>query len=201
MDLFYAITSPYVRKVMICAHELGVAGQLKLLPAAPHPVNRDATIQPVNPLGKIPAARTDDGLFLFDSRVICEYLDARFNGTIFPKTGAERWQALTRQALADGLLDAALLHRYEMVGRPANLQWEEWRAGQHSKVVDALISMDEQVGEFGATFDIGTITFAAALGYLDFRFADFDWRKDHPRLRDWFAKISDRPSVSVTVPK
>ena len=107
LQLYFAATSPYVRKVMVVAHHLGVADRIEHLAAAANPVNRDRNIAAFNPLAKVPAARTDDGLCLFDSRVICEYIDSERGGGLFPAAGRARWIALTQQALADGLLDAA----------------------------------------------------------------------------------------------
>ena len=109
MKLYHSQTSPYVRKCMFIAHHLGLADRIEKLPSAAHPVNRDQSIIPSNPLGKVPTMITDDGTVLFDSRVICEYLDHLGKGSFFPAAGAERWRVLTEQALADGILDAALL--------------------------------------------------------------------------------------------
>ena len=112
IELFYAPTSPYVRKVMACAIELGIADRIVRLPSAAHPLKRDERISTFNPLAKVPAAKLANGTLLFDSRVICEYLDDLGHGSLFPR-GPQRWQVLTEQALGDGLLDAALLTRYE----------------------------------------------------------------------------------------
>lgn len=111
MKLFYSPTSPFVRKVMVVAHELGLADRLERLPSAAHPVNRDKSIISHNPLGQVPTLLTDDGQVLADSRVICEYLDDLAGGGLFPKAGAARWRALVDQTLGDGLLGAALLAR------------------------------------------------------------------------------------------
>lgn len=122
MKLHFSPTSPYVRKCMVSAHELGVADRITLLPSKAHPVDRDATLVATNPLGKVPAFITDDGLVLYDSRVICEWLDSSFNGRLFPREGTARWHALVLQSLADGILDAALLARYEEAARPEALR-------------------------------------------------------------------------------
>jgi glutathione S-transferase len=198
IELFYAPTSPYVRKVMVCAHELGLADRIATLDSAAHPVNRDERIAAFNPLAKIPAARTRDGQLLFDSRVICEYLDTASGGGLFSR-GDRRWTALTLQALGDGMLDAAVLARYETVARPKEMQWPAWRAAQLVKVdraLDHLESTDEDLAEL----TIGSITVGCALGYLDFRFAERDWRAGRPRLAAWFTEFSARPSMAATVP-
>ena len=144
LQLYFAATSPYVRKVMVVAHHLGVADRIEHLAAAANPVNRDRNIAAFNPLAKVPAARTDDGLCLFDSRVICEYIDSERGGGLFPAAGRARWIALTQQALADGLLDAAILVRYERTLRPAELRWAQWDAGQMSKIDDCLNEIEAQ---------------------------------------------------------
>ncbi len=117
MKLYYSATSPYVRKCLVSAHELGLRERIELLPAAPHPVNRDRALIVCNPLGKVPTLVTDDGTVLYDSHVICEYLNALGDGRLLPEASA-RWPVYRDQALADGLLDAAVLVRYETFARP-----------------------------------------------------------------------------------
>mgnify|MGYP001964464893 CR=1 FL=1 len=130
MKLLYAPTSPFVRKVMVCAHLTGQAGQIEWLASAAHPVNRDARIAGHNPLAKVPTLILPDGKALYDSRVICEYLaEAAGDTQLFP-AGPARWVALTRQALGDGLLDAALLARYEQ--RPARPRSSGRSGARHS---------------------------------------------------------------------
>src|SRR3954451_22246874 len=124
MKIFYSPASPYVRKVMVVAHELGLADRIERLPSAAGPVARDAAIREHNPLGQVPTFFTDDGAVLYDSRVICEYLDDLGGGSFFG-SGAARWRNLTDAALGDGLLGAALLARYEAVLRPEPLRWAE----------------------------------------------------------------------------
>src|SRR5664279_571694 len=113
MKILYSAASPFVRKCLVAAHELGQAGRIELVPAAAHPVNRDPSIVAHNPLGKVPTLITDDGAVLYDSRVICEYLNALGDGGLIPREGPQRWQVLTAQSLADGIMDAAVLTRYE----------------------------------------------------------------------------------------
>ncbi|WP_398479377.1 glutathione S-transferase [Tardiphaga sp.] len=199
MELFYAPTSPYVRKVMVCAIELGMAEHIVKLPSAAHPLKRDARIANFNPLAKVPAAKLADGTLLFDSRVICEYLDDLGQGALFPR-GPERWQVLAEQALGDGLLDAALLARYENTCRSEEMRSQGWIDGQMTKVAAALDDMERSVLVFGTRITIGSITIACALGYLDFRFASYDWRSSRPALAKWFAITSQRPSLQQTVP-
>jgi glutathione S-transferase len=169
----------------------------KVSPVAPDPeVNRD------NPLGKVPCLVTDDGLALFDSRVICEYLDGLHGGRkMFPAAGPARWTALRRQAEGDGILDAAVLTRYETFLRPEAYRWPEWIEGQRQKFRRALDALEAEAAGFGETVDIGTLTIGCALGYLDFRYAADQWRANRPMLAGWFEKFARRPSMAETGPK
>ncbi len=147
MKLFYAKTSPFVRKVLVVAHELGLVDRLELLPAAAHPINRDATIRAQNPLGQVPTLLLDDGTALADSRVICEYLDHLGAGGLFPAAGPARWTALAAQSTGDGLLDAALLCVYETRVRQETERSPAWVAGQREKIVDALARIEAAAPE------------------------------------------------------
>jgi glutathione S-transferase len=206
MKLFFSPTSPYVRKCLVVARELGVDERIEFLVANAHPVNRDASIVAANPLGKVPTLLTDDGHSLYDSRVICEYLDARFGqGRLFPSAaqeGAARWQALTLQALADGLLDAALLVRYEQVARPEELRWPDWQTGQLDKIETSLAALER--GELlplpldPTRVDIGTLALACALWYLDLRYESLAWRARFPAVARWYGEFSQRPSLQAS---
>ncbi|TCZ56616.1 glutathione S-transferase N-terminal domain-containing protein [Roseicella aquatilis] len=199
MKIFFAAASPFVRKAVVCAAELGIP--LERIPAAPHPINRDPGVVAQNPLGKIPTAVADDGTVLYDSRVVCEYLDARAGGgRLFPPPGPARWRALTEQALADGLMDAGILLRYEALTRSPEQQSEAWKAGQREKVVSALDVLEGMAAGFGDRLDIGTISIGCALGWLDFRFADLGWRNGRPALAAWFERFEQRPSMAESKP-
>lgn len=203
MKLFHSAASPYVRMVMATAWESGQVEDIELLPSAVLPVKADQTVLPHNPLSKVPTAILDDGSALYDSRVICEYLDAqRKEGPrLFPAEGPARWRALTLFALAQGLLDAALLARYEGVLRPAEKRWDDWLAGQMAKIDAALAELERNwVGHLEGTLDIGAIGVACALGYLDFRFADHDWRGKAPKLAAWYEGFAERRSLKETQP-
>lgn len=199
MKMFYSVTSPFVRKVMVTAHELGLADRIELMPSVASPVDRNPTIRQQNPLGQVPTLVTDDGMALYDSRVICEYLDAEGGGSLFG-SGATRWRNLADAALGDGLLGAGLLARYETVLRPEPLRWDGWIQGQHGKITDAIDRIDAVAAEFGDRLDIGTITFGCALGWVDFRFPDIGWRDGRPAAAAWFATFGERPSMTATVP-
>ncbi len=198
MQIYFSPFSPYVRKCLVAAHELGLVDRITLLPAAANPVTRDQTIIARNPLGKIPTFIADDGRVLYDSRVICEYLDdLAGGGRLFPASGAARWDALTLQSLADGLLDAALLARYEVAMRPEALRWPDWLAGQLDKIHTSLAALERDTAALGARVDIGTIAVGCAVGYLDIRFADMGWRERYPQLAKWEAVFAQRPSMQA----
>jgi len=201
MKIFYSSSSPYVRKCMVVAWELGLAEQIQKLPSAANPVNRDKSIVAVNPLGKVPTFVTDSGQAIYDSRVICEYLNDYGQGAIFSKNPTSKWLSLTEQALADGILDAALLARYETTMRPAEFQYAPWKQGQLEKINSGLAYFEGVVADRAGTVDIGTIALGCALGYLDFRFSDLDWRSTNPSLAKWFTDFSKRESMKQTLPK
>jgi glutathione S-transferase len=199
--LYYAPTSPYVRKVMVTAHCLGLAEQIETLESAAHPVKRDERVATFNPLAKVPAMQTAEGLSLFDSRVICEYLDTYAGGSLFPREGQPRWISLARQALGDGLLDAALLARYETFARPVDKQWQGWLDGQLTKIRAVLAEIERQVPDYSTVpDDIGLIAIGCGLGYLDFRFASLDWRASYPATAGWFARFEQHPAMVATRP-
>ncbi len=200
MKLFYAATSPFVRKCLVSAHELGLRARIELLPAAAHPVNRDRTVVARNPLGKVPTLITEEGAALYDSRVICEYLNELGDGHLMPRQGPARWLVLVEQALADGIMDAAVLTRYETAVRPANLCWDDWVAGQLDKVACGLADIERRAGRLADRVDAGTIALGCALGYLDFRFATLAWRDRCPNAAAWFEQFGKRDSMVSTQP-
>ena len=203
MKLRYSPTSPYVRKVMVVALETGVAEHIERIPTAVAPTKPNEEVARENPLVKVPALTTDDGLVLYDSPVICEYLDTLHDGTkLFPPSGKARWLALRQQALGDGILDAAIHGRYEIL-RPKEYQWQDWLDAQMRKVRGALgaLEMEAEAGELAGPLTIGQITIACALGYLDFRYQSEAWRTKHRRLAVWADEIAQRKSIQLTLPK
>jgi glutathione S-transferase len=200
MKIFYAAASPFVRKCLVVAHELGLRERVELVPATAHPINRSDAIVTHNPLGKIPTLLLDDGTVLYDSPVICEYLNALGNGALIPSAGPERWGVLVDQALADGIMDAAVLVRYEQVVRPETLRWPEWITGQLQKVRSGLAAIERQAATLGDRVDLGTIAIGCALGYLDLRFDALGWREQHPATAAWLERFSTRDSMKSTRP-
>lgn len=198
MKLCYSPTSPYVRKVTMTALETGTHDQIErelMFPAGPA-----TAVAKVNPLGKVPALVLDNGTVLYDSPVICEYLDSISDTDLFPKVGPERWAILRLQALADGAMDAGIL--IVMEGRrPEGERSPDWVARQKLAMSQALDAMEVGVEALGEAVTIAHITFAAALGWFDFRFGEDNWREGRPALADWYAAYSARPSVMSTEPQ
>jgi glutathione S-transferase len=193
--------SPFGRKVAVVAHETRLWPRIEVRDEVLSPVSPSEAVAAANPLGKIPCLVTDDGLALFDSRVIAEYLDGLHDGErLFPAGGAARWRALRTQALADGIMDAAVGARYEAVLRPEPRRWDEWIAGQMRKVDQALDRLEQEVADFGEDVDIGQIAVGCALGYLDFRYAHRPWREGRPRLAAWFERFDARAAMQRTRP-
>jgi glutathione S-transferase len=205
MKLRYSTTSPYVRKVSVTAIELGLDGRIARVPTNTMDPKSDHGAD--NPLGKVPTLITDEGERLYDSPVICEYLDNLAEGPkLFPPAGAERWRALRRQALADGVLDAAILRMLETRRRPEALRWDGWVRLQSGKIAKALDQLEREAGSPDdplamGPLTIGEIAAGCALGYLDFRFSEDDWRATRPALAAWYEGFAARPSMQQTVPK
>lgn len=201
MKLWFNPASPFARKVRIVARETGQEKGMEEVSILVSPVKPHAELARENPLVKIPALSTPTEGTLYDSTVICEYLDSLHRGApLFPKSGKERWRELRLQSLCDGMLDAGVLMRYEGYVRPEALRWPEWVAGQMGKVRSGLDALESECAGWGDTFAIGEITAACVLGYLDFRFPEENWRSSRPALAKWYEKVSQRPSMQATVP-
>jgi len=198
MELKFSPLSPYVRKVSVTAHELGIAERIRLTPVNTR--EEPDKIAPFNPLGKIPTLVTDAGAVLYDSPVICEYLDAEFGKhRLLPASGTRRWDSLTRVALADGTIDAAILIRHERV-RAAEKQSQDWIAWQLRKVYAGLDHLEHAVETFGDALDLGQIAVACALGYMPLRIAELEGLTKWPRLNTWYEALSQRESFRLTKP-
>jgi glutathione S-transferase len=200
MKLRYSTTSPYARKCWVVAAETGLESRIEFV--VTNAWSPDTDLPQDNPLGKVPALITEGGEALFDSPVICEYLDSLHDGQkLFPASGGSRWEQLRLAALADGILDAAVTKRIEMTMRPEDKRWDSWIQRQTSAVSRALDVMEEECGAWGRDFLIGQIGAAVALGYLDLRFASEDWRASRPKLTKWHAEVARRPSMVRSEPK
>ena len=199
MKLLSNPASPFVRKVLVVASECGLTDQIQMMPLALTPVNPNADVVDQNPLGKIPALELDDGSTLFDSRVICEYLHSLGSTDLYGQ-GDQRWSALRLQAVADGICDAAVLVRYETFVKPAEYQWENWIEGQRNKYRRALNTLESELSGFKSHANIGTLSVAIAIDYIDFRYPDENWRDQCPKLAAWHDAFSNRPSLVATRP-
>ena len=208
MKLYTSGPSPFVRKVLVAAHELGLASQITQVPSVLSPIAPDAAVSSKNPLGKIPTLEIGDGTVLYDSRVICEYLDTLHGERkLVPESGAARFTCLRVQALADGILDAGILVRYETFLRPEPLRWSEWVKGQCDKVLAGLSALETERQSFGPDIDLGQIAAVCALAWLDFRKplasdprGAPDLRARAPALYEWFERTRKRPSFAATEP-
>jgi glutathione S-transferase len=196
MKLAYSPASPYVRKVMACAIARGLDGRIERWTVP----TTDPALLPVNPLSKVPSLLTDDGMALYDSPVICEFLDSIGDASkLFPSAGPARWTALRQQALGDGIMDASQPRRRE-VALPQDQGRQDYIATQQGKVARALDLLEAEADSLGLLTDIGAITIGCALGYLDFRFPHEPWRPGHPKLEAWYAKVVALPPLAQTMP-
>jgi glutathione S-transferase len=196
MKLAYSPASPYVRKVMACAIARGIAGKIEKWTIG----TTDPALLTVNPLSKVPSLLTDDGVALFDSPVICEYLDSLGTAPkLFPPAGPARWTALRQEALGDGIMDASQPRRRE-IGLPQDEGRTQYIALQRGKVERSVAVLEAEADKLGALTTIGEITIGCALGYLDFRFAKEPWRPGHPKLTAWYTRVLALPPLAETVP-
>lgn len=200
MKLYHSPPSPFVRKVMVVLHETGLIERVTLQPVTAAPGGGSPELLAKNPLGKIPALERSDGPALYDSRVICRYLDSLAGTGLYPAEPA-LWEVLTLEATADGMLDAAVLMVYEARFREAAIRSESWVAAQWAKVSAGLDVLEARwMAHLAGPLSIGQIGVGAALGYLDFRHPDRDWRGSHPALATWFEGFGQRPSMIATAP-
>lgn len=198
MLLRHSPTSPFVRKVMVLLHETGLLERVRIESvdgwSEPEELVRE------NPLSMVPTLVLEDGRVLYDSPVICEYLDRQHAGAVMIPSGETRWRVLREQALADGVLDCAVLTFVEYNKRPDDLRWDGWIALKQRAIGRALDALEREVGDFSLRVDLGTISIAVALAYLDLRGAVGEWRDDHPMLAGWYQGFAARPSMRATVP-
>ena len=198
LKLHWSPKSPYVRKVLVCAHELGVLEQLELVRSVAAMLQPNERLMLDNPLSKIPTLVLEDGATLFDSVVICEYLNERAGGPLFPATGTDKWQALRWHAFGDGLLDALILWRNERE-RDTPLQVLVDAFDRKTRASLALLETEAAALE-RAPFAIGHVALGCTLGYLDYRFDAMGWRAIAPRLAQWHGQLMQRPSFRETEP-
>ncbi len=201
MKLHWSPKSPYVQKVMVVLHEVGLVSEVELVRSVVAMTKPNVDVMVDNPLNKIPTLLTDDGVAIFDSRVICEYLDGLHNGhKLFPEDNIERMRVLRWQAIADGLLDIMILWRNELM-RPTDIRSKPHLEAFKFKRDKTLSRLEDELAEINeAPISIGTITIACALSYSDFRFKD-NWRGKYTALAKWYDNMSQRPSFVVNMPE
>ncbi|MEM8592719.1 MAG: glutathione S-transferase [Pseudomonadota bacterium] len=200
MELIHSAASPFVRMTMVTAHETGLIDQIKLNTLTTSPMDTAPAVAAANPLGKIPALIRPEGGALYDSRVICRYLDDRAGAGLYPE--GRLWEVLTLEATAHGIAEAAVLMVYEKRQRPENEQSESWIDAQWGKAAGALDAIEARwMSHLHGATDASHIAVACALGYLDLRHEDRKWRDTRPSLAAWYAKFAERPSMVATVPE
>lgn len=200
MKLFASPTSPFVRKVSVLIEEAGIKG-IERVSVAGTPIEPGTMPVSENPLGKIPALQLEDGRAIYDSRVICRYLDQLSGAGLYPQ-GETLWDTLALEAMADGILEACVLMVYESRLRPEELRYSPWVEAQWQKVARALDAAETTwQPHLHGPLDMGQLALAVALGYIDFRHPERNWRARRPTLAALEAEISRRPSLVATVPK
>jgi glutathione S-transferase len=197
MKLFYQTHSPYARQVLVLAHEIGLADRLEVTHHETSPTRRNEAVFAVNPLGKVPVLVLDDGFALFDSGVICDYLDGLHGGLrLIPPSGPARWRALRLQAVAHGISDAGSAVRHETERRPAPYRYPAMCDGQTRKLIAAYDFLERESALDGP-LDLGQIALATALSWIEFRNLP-GFRDGRPRLQSWYDGFAQRPSMLAT---
>lgn len=200
MKLIYSGLSPFARKVSVVLRETGLIDDTTLVEVSTTPVNSADEAVAANPSGKIPSLVLEDGSSVYDSRIICRYLNDRAGTDLYPNDAI--WKILTLEATADALMDAAVLMTYERRIRPQDMVYEPWVEAQWAKAERSINAVAADWGDFlEGPLNIGQIGIACALGYVDFRHADRDWRSANPALAEWFAAFSTRPAMEATRPE
>lgn len=196
MKLLYQTHSPYARKVLVAAHETGLADRFDVIHHETSPTRRNEAVYAVNPLGKVPVLLLDDGDTLFDSNVICEYLDGLHDGAkLIPADGTARYRVLRTQALAQGMADAGIAARWDIERRPEALRWPVLVDAYREKIAATCDYLEHEIDP--ASVDLGAIALATALSWIEFRQV-YDFRAGRPRLSAWYEDFAARPSMHAT---
>ncbi|MHA3916206.1 glutathione S-transferase [Halovulum sp. GXIMD14793] len=200
MKLYHSPASPFVRKVTVTLYETGLIDQAELVPATGTAMDPGTMPVAQNPLGKIPALERANGPAIHDSRVICRYLNDRAGTTFYPDA-PRLWDTLTLESTADGIMEAAVLMVYEARCRPEDKQFDGWVEAQWLKITRSLDAIESRwMAHLAGPLDAAQIALGCALGYLDFRQPDRDWRKARPQLAAWAETFAARPSMQATKP-
>ena len=199
LKLFDNPASPFCRKVLVLLRETGQLDDVELTFAIGHPTDPGSMPIAENPVGKIPTLLREGGPAIYDSRVICRYLNHVAGGSLYGSGDAE-FPIIAREAIAEGMLDSGLLIIYEGRLRPAEMQFQPWIDGQTRKILEACTRLNGRIDEYAGDMTIDKIALAAALGYLDFRMPDLGWRDGRDGLAEWFAGFAARDSFTQTMP-
>lgn len=200
MKLYYSPASPFVRKVAVLLHELGKADEVELTTVQSTAFASDPGLAASNPLAKLPALVRDGGTTLYDSRVITAFLNDLYGGKMYP-AGASRWETLTLEATGDGIMDCAVSMAYEVRLRPENMQYGDWIEAQWAKVARAISVLNARwMSHLSGPVDMGHISVACALSYVDFRHDARNWRTGNDALAKWHAAFDSRASMGATKP-
>lgn len=199
MKLVGLPASPFVRKALIVAAEVGLTNRVTLEEAAETPLDAAGGPRQANPIRKVPFLELAEGRVVYDSLVVClALLEEAPDQTLLPAAGPAKIDCLTREALSRGLSDAAIAALYETRYRPEEKVWPDWIEGQWRKVASALDAMEAAIPPEGR-FDLGDCGWASSLSHLDFRFAERNWRRDWPKIAAWFDGVATRPSVARVI--
>ncbi|MEJ6393456.1 glutathione S-transferase family protein [Gymnodinialimonas sp. 2305UL16-5] len=198
MELLGSPASPFVRKTRVLLMEAEIT-DIPFVEVTASPMGGEDKINAANPLGKIPALVRDSGPTIYDSNVVCRFLDDRAEANLYPH--ARLWETLTLEATGDGIMEAAVGMIYEKRFRPEEIQFQPWFDAQWVKINRSLDVLERQwMSHLYGPVDMGQISVACAMGYLDFRFPDVDWRSGREAAAAWYAKFAERPSMVETAP-
>ncbi|GIT86185.1 MULTISPECIES: glutathione S-transferase [Roseobacter] len=200
MKLYHSPASPFVRKVTVLLHELGQTDAVTLKTVTTTALASDEALKTANPLARLPALERDDGITLYDSRVITAYLNDLFNGTFYPQNSS-RWETLTLEATGDGIMDSGVSMVYELRLRDAERVSQAWIDAQWAKIERTLFALNTRwISHLSGPLTMGHISVACALSYLDFRHDARNWREGNEALAKWHAGFDSRPSMRATHP-
>lgn len=197
MKLYYSPTSPYARKCRALVIEKGLEEKIEMVEAIPF--DNPEELHGANPLGKVPALTRDGAAALIDSPLICEFIDTLNDERWVPESGGPRWAVLRQQAIADGLIDITIGRRIEL-WRDEKLHYDFWIDRWGEAVKRTVAVLEHERGQFERSFDLGALSVAISLGYLDLRYPDYDWRADAPGLAEFYARWAARESMQRTEP-
>jgi glutathione S-transferase len=201
MLLHWSPRSPFVRKVMIAAHECGLADRIETVRTVVAASQPNIELMKENPQSRLPTLRLADGTVVYDSPVICEYFDMLAGGgKLFPRAFPERLVAMRRQSLGDGMLDTLLMWRGEVTRPPAQQSIKHVQAWRLKTNVSVDALEEEADALMASQFSIGHLALGVALGYIDFRFPELNWREGHPKITAWHAAFEARPSAKANTP-